>query len=1032
MVQPGEPVTRLLESLPQRPPTPPRESDNDRVRQGISVLRRVFSKDLRTSTPSISPSSSSESVNSSADKSQKKVTWIGIGEFPTVSSKVSTQSEQPLRLLPPPAEKKPIKSILKPYSGLIAVDRSAGTTFGAPHTYPNFATMLESIVKQLAGEDRSSRFDAYMTLSGVLRASEDIPDPKALKEKMSLLTQFIQRDMSAKFDSGALDTVLINNSLVLLSILVWKPACFECLSTEFCSYVVDRAVNAFEDPQVSKDVVKHFLFIISLQNFSAKVITSARVGRIIEALNSIEGRVRGRSIVLGRLTIYRKLLSQARASMLANISWIESLCTGMTYSVKDIRAAAITFGFEAALQLGAEKQASRAVMELFERQHGEVKYADSYVKRLSLMIRNKQEGASVPQIWSIILLFLRYHPQQLEYWGFITRWLKIIQECFNKSDREIKLQANLAWNRLVFAVYPDEKTTPTMIKMLGQALSGQLKRKLVGRNAKEERQVAIGSVCNLLYYALRPSATAAQLDLYWDEYVVLLVGRMLVLADQGCSPTEQDDLTQACAIIGALLDTAPKAWNNNRANENGAVQPEELPSIDPRWTRKNVHRVFTVLYPLIEKCFTDLGNKGSLISRVWKNFASSIASAGVKEVKVSNDTMAAMAFTFNMLYKIWLKGPGQMAAAEKGDSALFCTAFTSLVTTVITTLGVLPFTEKLLSIDPQETFTIVATPSHHPLKTRGDVRSPLYHLFTFLARPPQEMGCDENYLRMVKSILHPFFEARKLRQSRIEFLYDLSQYIPLSASSPSVSVTLWRVLAGFATAYVRGNEEGGSSGSHDQPLGAEYRNIVKILELGISLSPNEVLPGWTDLFEAVSAQATLEAGESSRAISVIEPLARVLQAISQEPDRHSSMRYCSLLVSNTVYPRDRQSLDMARRRLWGTATPGQKSLSFDPFLHLYTYLRQSLVNSYQILTGAYLESHIQLLLNIAELIQRCPVDLIVNSLKNIQEGVVPWLLDESLKYGDHKLPEVATSVSKPESISLGLALLTSSGHHPLD
>jgi hypothetical protein len=572
-----------------------------------------------------------------------------------------------------------------------------------------------------------------------------------------------------------------------------------------------------------------------------------------------------------------------------------------------------------------------------------------------------------------------------------------------------------------------------MIKMLGQALSGQLKRKLVGKNAKEERQVAIGSVCNLLYYSLRPNATAAQLDLYWDEYVIPLVGRMLMSTGQENLAAEQNDLAQACAIMGALFDTAPKAWTNNRANENGVVRAEELPSIDPRWSRKNAQRVFTILEPLIEKCFTGLGNEGSPISFVWKNFASSVASAGVKEVKVSNDTMTAVAFTFNMLYKIWLKGPNLVTAMEKKGSTLFYSAFTTLVTTVIAALGILPFTEKLLSIGPQEIFAIVATPSHHPLKNRGDVRSPLYHLFTFLARPSPELGCDENYLCMVKTILHPFFEARKSRRTHIEFLNDLSQYTQLSASTSSVSVILWQALASLAAVYIRENEGGGSnsSGSHDQPPGVEYRNVIKILELGISLSPNVPVFGWTDLFTAISEQVTLEAGEGGRAISVIEPLARVLQVISPEYDKTSSMGYCSLLVSNAVYPRDRQSLDMARRHLWGTTAAGPKSPSYDPFLHLYTYLRQILVNSYRVLTSDHSESHMELLSSVADLVRRCPADIVVNLLKNIQEGIAPWIRDEDLKYGSRKLPDVATSVSKGEPTNINLlALLTSSGHNP--
>lgn len=1028
MVRPGSPGIRLLENLPQRPPTPPRESDHSKVQAEGSVLRRVLSDTLGVQTPpNNSPEPLNGSSNGTSDKSRKKVGWSAWTEYKDPPIKDSPAQDK-LRPLPPSGELKPTKSILKPYNAINQVEwRSGIGKLAAPHTYPNFATMLESIVKQLAGEDRSSRIDAYLTLSGVLKASDDVPDARALKEKMGLLTQFIQRDMSAKTVSGTLDTVIINNALILLAFFVWNPPIADCLSNEFCTYVVEHAISALKDPLVSKDIVKHLLFILGRQNFSSKIMNAERVRRLIETLVDIEEHVKGRSIVLGRVGIYRKLLRQARASMLASVPWVENLFTDMASNSREVRAPAVAFGFEAALLLGTEKQVSRAVMDLFRRDIGETKYAHSYSKRLGLMVQNKQDGDLVPQIWSIVVLFLRYRTHQLEHWEFMMPWMHVIEKCFNSSDHDVKTQANMAWNRLVFAIQPDEGTVPTMIKFLGKVLDLQLKRKLVGRHAKEARQITIGSVRNLLYYALNPKATYNQLDLYWDEYVVQLVGKMLVARDQVNSETEEEDLAHACDIMSALLDTSPKAWISTRATETTVVKADELPSIDPKWIRKNAHRVFKVLGPLIQKYFKDLIKWESSIELLWSRFVASVGAAGAKEVKVSNDTMSSVASIFTLLYKLWETGPKGLLGNEKGPYPSFQKVFTVMVTMTTSNLGVLPFTERLLAMGPQENFAIVATPSHHPHKPRGEIKCPLHHLFVLLARPAPGINCDETYLEMAKAILEPFFDERKTRRSRVELAKDLCQLLLMPASDALALPLLWRVLARYAMMTfdmkIASGTNSSSSGSLDQPLGSEYRNLVKILEHGILLSLEVPLPDWEEFFAATIAQATTDAGQSGCAISIIEPLSRVLEDRVARKERMPSLAYCSIMASNALYPMDKQALEAARRRLWGTSNTSTKSASFDPYSHFYSYVRHCLQQSYNSLTGDVSVDTSEFLSSVSKFVHRCPRTHATGLLIGIQDGLAPWVLDEATKFGGHKSSVLANTVRKTFQTDLRMSLI---------
>lgn len=280
-----------------------------------------------------------------------------------------THAVQPL---PPSAERKPSKSILKVYNGnqeqeSLAID---GSTILLPlHHYASFAKMLDSIVQQLAGKDRSSKVDAYLMLSSSLKASDNVPDVKVLKDKMGLLCQYIERDLTQTLENKKPDSSLIVNALTLLGCFLHKPAIAESFPTDFTVHFVDHAIRVFEDVSMSKEVTRHLMFILAQQKFSSKVMNPERVSKLITALHSIEEKVKGKSIIQSRLQIYRTLLRQSRTCMLVNTIWIEDLLSDMLSSLKDIRTTAITFGLEAGFSLGMENNVSRTVMNIFRGEH---------------------------------------------------------------------------------------------------------------------------------------------------------------------------------------------------------------------------------------------------------------------------------------------------------------------------------------------------------------------------------------------------------------------------------------------------------------------------------------------------------------------------------------------------------------------------------------------------------------------------------------------------------------------------------------
>jgi hypothetical protein len=970
------------------------------------------------------PDSSAESPNQTAGGSKKKVgfaDWTEYNEPPEATFDGKGEIKHAVQRLPPSSERKPSKSILKPSNGSHEEDYNglgASTKLLPPHHHATFATMLESIVQQLAGKDRSSKQDAYLMLSGSLKASDNVPDMKALKEKMPLLCQFIWRDVSEKPENG--NSTLVTKALVLLSSFLQKPAVADTFPTEFPLHFVDHAIKAFEDGTSSKDILKHLMFVLAQQNFSSKVMNQERTGRLINALHEIENHVKGKSIIMGRLDIYRTLLRQSKPHMLSNTVWVHDLFTDMISSLREIRTPAITFGLESSFVLGRESKASRAVSNLFEMEYTdeneERQFADFYASKLKQFVKNKEVSSTVPQIFSVIILFLRAKPQFLEQWAFLKLFLNVLSSCFNSSDSATKTEANYAWNRLVFAIQPNEKTPPNTRAMLMNLLIGQLKR--------SSRKATLGSICNLLYYALRPSSPPAQLDMYWDEYVVSIVGQGLVAGVRSDPDLVAKDASDACSILRGLFEpTISRPWTENRAMENlqhNSVEPRELPGLESKWLRKSYSRVFPVLGPLLEKLYWNLG-ENSDVSSLWEAYITSIASPMMKEVKVSIDTMGCVASLFSLLYKIWNLGPKNVDSLKPckepslpQSTSAFLRSFEKLVSTAIKGLGLLAFTEKLLCIT-QDTFVAVATPSQHPKKPRGVTKPPLQHLILLLVNLSPHLEYDLRFSQMVRSILLPFFEYRTTRRSRLELVRDLLTLLPDGNTVPCRLI--WQVLADFATIATDTRDDKDVTRSDEQPLGVDYRDVVGILEVGVKISPHQPLPCWNALFGAMATSATLDAGDAGRAIVVIEPLAKFFVSTPYKESTASiGLAYLHSLVGKAVpYPKDRQALDAARRRMWGTENAGPKTANFDPYVHLYDYIQSSLLTAYDSLSEQTHHDYADIISSVTNLLYRCPSQLSLNVLIKIQTGISCWIMDAG-----HKVTggtPLSSSVRHPNSDS---------------
>ncbi|KAM5343042.1 hypothetical protein ACJ41O_014008 [Fusarium nematophilum] len=993
-----------IDALPTRPPTPPRESNLEKRASMKPATGRPFDPRLSLQTPpgANTPSSTgATNPNSSSKRIRKKVEWSSHTEYkdpPDYRDASKFFRSSPLSVSS--ASSKPVKGILKPSSSPNPLASPLLGQLNGLTSQASIAEMLDSTIKQLAGPDRDSRLDAYMMLSRALKASNNLPDRVALQDKMSLFMSFIERDVKSKNDSGSPDTSLINHALNLLTTFLHFPAIASTLTSDFGVFITDHCIRCFADPALPKDLARHLMQVVAFQTFSPKVMTLDRVGRLVTALHRIENNLTGKSIVMGRIQVYKRLIKQSRVHMAVHTDWLEDMFTDMLSSIRDIRGQAISLGTEAGFALRNEKHVMRKVTEVLQTTDDEQTYIEFYIRKLESMLKDKQCLSSVPQIWGVITLFLQC---PLNRWQYFNSWFKTIQDAFNTTDAQTKQEANYAWNRYVYLSITSSKMPPKSLGLLGQPLASQLRRKFNSKQADEAtklRRTVIGGICNLYYYAFQPNHDSAWTDVAWD-LVLQPVMAQLVSTD-GKPDAAADPVTHASRIVTGLLDiSTPRSWKEDRIREMPLISPEELPSIDPRWTRRNSEKVFQLVGPILDKKFSDLANKESLAYRLWQAFVGSIAVASAKDIKVADDTARFIAQSLSILSKIWSTGSSEGASATK-----FLASTQHFLDVLFRNLGLLPFTEKRLSMSLGNTFEPAATPlgRDRAEKSNGVAQAPLAHLFSMLSCIPPGATDDEDLADFFLSVFEPFFHEKNIK-ARVELSREMLRLLPRDTLSPYGP---WILAAQNICMLLDQNPAASSPhpSSSDRMLGPEYREIVSLLERGLVSHPRLPTQHWFSLFNLLSDHIAHECGDAGRALGLVEPLSKiVIDNFFNTTNRSNEM---ALAVATALFkiaklPRDRQAAEAARRRLWGAPPTASRSSSFDPFQQLYQLEDQSMKYLYnhheELGDGTAMASYFEA---VNAFITASFPQIGVKVLSRLQEGLCPWIQDENaqLKLSD--------------------------------
>ncbi|KAF4955005.1 hypothetical protein FSARC_11963 [Fusarium sarcochroum] len=1006
--------TTSLDELPTRPPTPPRESIPDKTVPMKTSVGRPFDPRLSLQTPpgANTPSSTgATNSGSSSRRTRKKVEWSSHTEYkdPPDYRELSKFFRSSPLSTPSAASSRPVKGILKPSPSPNPLASPLNGQLNGLSNQASIAEMLDSTIKQLAGPDRDSRLDAYMMLSRALKVSNNLPDRVALQDKMSLFMSFIERDVKSKNDQGSPDSSLINHALNLLTTFLHFPAIASTLTSDFGVFIIDHCIRCFSDPALPKDLARHLMQVVAFQTFSSKVMSLDRVGRLISSLHKIEDNLTGKSIIMGRIQIYKRLIKQSRNHMAVHTDWLEDMFTDMLSTIRDIRAQAISLGTEAGFALRNEKHVMRKVTEILQSSDDEQMYIEFYIRKLESMLKDKQSLSTVPQIWGVVTLYLQC---PLSRWQHFNSWFKIAQDSFNTADMQTKQEANYAWNRYVYLSITSNKMLPKSLGLLGQPLASQLRRKFNSKQAEEAlklRKTVMGGICNLYYYAFRPSHDITWIDGAWDLIFQPIMAQLISV--DGKPELSADSVTQASRILTGLLDVStPRSWKDDRIREMPLISPEELPSIDSRWTRRNAERVFSLVGPILEKKFNDLANTESLAYRLWQAFVESIAIASAKDIKVNDETVRFIAQSFDLLSRIWSNG---IPDASESLGTKFLSSVQHFVDVLVRNLGLLPFTEKKLSMSLANTFEPASTPSSRLDridKPNGAVQTPLYHLFSMLCSIPSGMADNEALAECFLSVFEPFFHDKPTR-ARVELSREMIRLLPRDTLSPYGP---WVLAAKNIRTLLDQNPV--SPGSHppssERLLGPEYREIVSLLERGLVSHPSLPEQQWFSLFNLLSDHIVQECGDAGRALGLVEPMAKIVTDNFFENSDRSNQT--ALAVSIALFkiaklPRDRQAVEAARRRLWGAPPTASRSSSFDPFQHLYQLQSQSMKFFYR--NEAECDDE-----KMAAYFETIDVFIVgsfsqngVKALSKLQDGLIPWIQDEKA----HKKLCNDSPVSKP-------------------
>ena len=680
-------IMSLLDILP---PSPPTTTSRKAAAEGPPPF---LAPPIIMSTPEDSPASLPGSSNQG---SRKKVEFRA---QPNIHSAVvfasSPEQAASIRPLPPSREHRTGgRSILKSSASKAAPLKS---TDGQQEDKLSVNQNMDSIMQQLSKNEKPTSLDAYNALASLFRAYDDLPEAIGLKNRLSTVIKYIRRDLATQDQANEepTDTNLILSALKLLIILVWNTTYSPLLSDDAKTFILDRSIHIISEHKASKNVIVHYLHLLSTQNFRPHMMTANnRAARLLDALKELPNHVSSSAVMSETLMVLGRLTDQARPVMKSKADcWVEILLKTMITSSRDTRQKALSFGMKACSAFATAPSVSAAFRDMLRQEMDmNMTVEVNACKRLKSMLGKSDEAVLVPQIWvTVLLLAVNVTDNVSEWKSFRSCWLEVIQKCFNSSETAVRKHANFAWNRLVCLARPHQ-APDDLASLLGKPIAGIMERSCRDKHGNDSRKSALSCYCNLLYYAFRPAATHKQYTRSWNEYIVKILGSSFF----GRNLSNCDFVCRIFMAFTWNSTRVTKVWKETRAHDNAIVEPEELPTIDAKWLRKNcgtVLQMFKLLFTYSSWSFNTTSGQ-VFIAGAWKHFAKSLGDAASKEVKASPETIQACAQVVRLVQQLWKDGPRAVNASH-GDFETLAERLNFLLRVVVAELGAAPFIDVM-------------------------------------------------------------------------------------------------------------------------------------------------------------------------------------------------------------------------------------------------------------------------------------------------------------------------------------------------
>ena len=972
-----------------RPPTPPKDwKEGSLISPSDEPTFPSLIDRAGLDTPTESPHSSAEYCCDAFGRVTKKVDFSPWNQYykPMRVGSKSPDPSRALRPLPPSRERRSAKSILK-----CPVDSSPKMSLHSPYISDNntMMSMMPPVMDSLSQPYLEKRRDAYVALQGCLNAWDNLVDPERFLAELGRIWLFLERDcLDNPVDMDGEGAQVATHALKLFITIVSIPALEGEAPIAFRQRILKQALTCIQNDTTPAATVIQYMQILTRPVMLDSLATE-QIQTLFSHLNKLVRYCKGNRFLILRLMIYKGLLKNFKSSFISNTQWIDHVIAGVLSSHKEIRTRAIAFGATAALTLGTNSILLLEWTETLNRRGKEDQTVIEFMTgRMKDMIESKDETGHVPQVWSIVTLFLRGRPKYIERWEHFKPWLEILQKCFNASDFETKAQANLAWDKLVFAIKPDLQTSRAIVGVLCQPLVSQLERKPTPKHAKQPRISARSSFCNLLYYAFRPGASHEHLDLYWEKYISDPVSKAV--------SKSSTDVSFFCKVLTMLfISTPPRPWDEDLACRCQYKKPEQLPSLDPKWARSRVHKILQVFQFLDTPAAWRPDKSGTVpFETAWRAFMHGVGLAASKEIKVSVDTVNAMAAVLNVIQSLISSSPVSMRTTPQEAVLTTYEKVGALIDGAISGIGPMAFNEKRIVRSPQHSFEATDTPSSRASKHQGVLDSPIYHSLALVIARDNRQGYTSEVKTLVQKLVAVSLRTASSRSREFATLRSLAS---LSTREDYVSseaaACLWEVIATFATESLL-SPRTVFNGESPPQLGHEFRDCIKILEAGINLRAPSLSKSWQELLAIMKTAVVEETCIEALSLAVSEPLA-ISIARNLNTSCNNFQFDCFLHVLRlTEWPSSRQAAERAHWMLWGGNPVASKDSTLEPFEHTCAMIIGVLGFVYRNTSFLNGEETAEWLGAVAAFIQKCPPAQRLALVGRLGPSIGDWVEDK--------------------------------------